>query len=127
PGVITRANTLDSQMLSKGTNGEFGYLKSLDSDENEIWEVLGHVPGDSDDIFSVASFDMENDAKEFCNIVNELGIDRTQAMIQEQLTSQHDQATAQEHNTQEIYCINFSHLHDENEGVVFHSKDAAID
>ena len=28
---------------SKGTNGEFGYLKSLDSDENEIWEVLGHV------------------------------------------------------------------------------------
>ena len=85
-------------MLSKGTNGEFGYLKSLDSDENEIWEVLGHVPGDSDDIFDVASFDNENDAKEFCKIVNELGIDRTQALIQEQLTTQHDQTTAQVHN-----------------------------
>ncbi|EFV2931816.1 relaxase, partial [Salmonella enterica subsp. enterica serovar 4,[5],12:i:-] len=96
PGVITRANTLDSQMLSKGTNGEFGYLKSLDSDENEIWEVLGHVPGDSDDIFSVASFDNENDAKEFCKIVNELGIDRTQALIQEQLSSQQEQAAVQE-------------------------------
>ncbi|HGC4189854.1 TPA: relaxase, partial [Escherichia coli] len=96
PGVITRANILDSQMLSKGTNGEFGYLKSLDSDENEIWEVLGHVPGDSDDIFSVASFDNENDAKEFCKIVNELGIDRTQALIQEQLSSQQEQAAVQE-------------------------------
>ncbi|HAN9881057.1 TPA: relaxase, partial [Escherichia coli] len=96
PGVITRANTLDSQMLSKGTNGEFGYLKSLDSDENEIWEVLGHVPGDSDDIFDVASFDNENDAKEFCKIVNELGIDRTQALIHEQLSSQQEQAAVQE-------------------------------
>ncbi|HAD0314303.1 TPA_asm: relaxase, partial [Salmonella enterica subsp. enterica serovar Typhimurium] len=95
-GVITRANTLDSQMLSKGTNGEFGYLKSLDSDENEIWEVLGHVPGDSDDIFDVASFDNENDAKEFCKIVNELGIDRTQALIHEQLSSQQEQAAVQE-------------------------------
>ncbi|EOR3173227.1 relaxase, partial [Escherichia coli] len=104
----------------------FGYLKSLDSDENEIWEVLGHVPGDSDDIFDVASFDNENDAKEFCKIVNELGIDRTQALIQEQLTTQHDQATAQVHNKQEIYCINFSRFHDLNEGIVFHSKDAAI-
>ncbi|EBC1593554.1 TPA: relaxase, partial [Escherichia coli] len=96
PGVITRANTLDSQMLSKGTNGEFGYLKSLDGDENEIWEVLGHVPGDSDDIFDVASFDNENDAKEFCKIVNELGIDRTQALIHEQLSSQQEQAAVQE-------------------------------
>ncbi|HBC7145278.1 TPA: relaxase, partial [Escherichia coli] len=96
PGVITRANILDSQMLSKGTNGEFGYLKSLDSDENEIWEVLGHVPGDSDDIFDVASFDNENDAKEFCKIVNELGIDRTQALIHEQLSSQQEQAAVQE-------------------------------
>ena len=83
-------------MLSKGTNGEFGYLKSLDSDENEIWEVLGHVPGDSDDIFDVASFDNENDAKEFCKIVNELGIDRTQALIHEQLSSQQEQAAVQE-------------------------------
>ncbi|EAZ6769446.1 relaxase, partial [Salmonella enterica] len=96
PGVITRANTLDPQMLSKGTNGEFGYLKSLDSDENEIWEVLGHVPGDSDDIFDVASFDNENDAKEFCKIVNELGIDRTQALIHEQLSSQQEQDAVQE-------------------------------
>ncbi len=30
-----------------------GYLKSLDSDENEIWEVLGHVHGDSDDILTL--------------------------------------------------------------------------
>ncbi len=42
--VLLLGKHLDSQMLSKGTNGEFGYLKSLDSDENEIWEVLGHVP-----------------------------------------------------------------------------------
>ena len=76
--------------------------------------------------FDVASFDNENDAKEFCKIVNELGIDRTQALIQEQLTTQHDQATAQVHNKQEIYCINFSRFHDLNEGIVFHSKDAAI-
>ncbi|HGZ0807667.1 TPA: LPD7 domain-containing protein [Escherichia coli] len=46
--------------------------------------------------------------------------------LKEQATEQ-AQATAQEHNKQEIYCVNFSHLHDENEGVVFHSKDAAID
>ncbi len=81
-------------MLSKGTNGEFGYLKSLDSDEND-GEVLGHVPGDSDDIFDVASFDNENDAKEFRKIVNELGIDRTQALIHEQLFST-EQAAVQE-------------------------------
>ena len=49
--VAVRGKHLDSQMLSEGTNGGFGYLKSLDSDENEIWEVLGHVHGDSDDIF----------------------------------------------------------------------------
>uniref|UniRef100_UPI001F2C0D96 hypothetical protein n=1 Tax=Escherichia coli TaxID=562 RepID=UPI001F2C0D96 len=53
-------------------------------------------PGDSDDIFDVASFDNENDAKEFCKIVNELGIDRTQALIHEQLSSQQEQAAVQE-------------------------------
>ncbi len=44
PVLLPGQTPRDSQMLSKGTNGEFGYLKSLDSDENEIWEVLGHVP-----------------------------------------------------------------------------------
>lgn len=47
-------------------------------------------------------------------------------VLKEQATEQ-TQATEQAHNKQEIYCVNFSHLHDENEGVVFHSKDAAID
>ncbi|EBI4482581.1 TPA: relaxase/mobilization nuclease domain-containing protein [Escherichia coli] len=51
---------------------------------------------------------------------------KEQATEQAQATEQ-TQATEQAHNKQEIYCVNFSHLHDENEGVVFHSKDAAID
>ncbi|HFD6166033.1 TPA: LPD7 domain-containing protein, partial [Salmonella enterica] len=39
--VIDRAIELNSSMLKDGTDGEFGYMKALDKDENTVYEVMG--------------------------------------------------------------------------------------
>ncbi|ELO5683072.1 relaxase [Salmonella enterica] len=88
-GVINRATELNSFMIKDGASGDFGYLKGFDRNENVTYEVLGHAPDDNEDVFTVAHFDNENDAKEFCNIINDLGVDKTLSLINSQSEKQY--------------------------------------
>ncbi|ELW2866182.1 relaxase/mobilization nuclease domain-containing protein [Salmonella enterica] len=88
--VIDRAIELNSSTLKEGTDGEFGYMKALDKDENTVYEVMGHAPNDSEDVFKVATFENENDAKAFSEIVNDLGMDKTQSLIDSRMENQLD-------------------------------------
>ncbi|TNV16124.1 relaxase [Buttiauxella sp. B2] len=83
-----KSDSYNKELLLSAEDKVFGYVKDV-IDEYEVeYEVMGYTKGDSEDVFTFATFDNEIDAKSFSEMLNDLGLEKMVEIIDSRQNAQ---------------------------------------
>ncbi|MBW3808232.1 hypothetical protein GL273_20965 [Aeromonas jandaei] len=79
--VIGYAIDLSVLVIEECQEGEFGHVKNINENNEITCQVMGHAPNDNQEVYIVATFNDEDHAKTFSDILNALNINELKAQI----------------------------------------------